>query len=108
MTGLLDESVDGQPIAILLQQRLANPLHFQQLIHRREQTIAFAIGDDRLGFGGTDTEEVTTQGFGVGGVQVDLGGLVGFGLRGDGGWGFRFDGGGCGGGYGEGGEEGKD
>lgn len=109
MTGLSGGSVDGQPIAILLQQRLADTLHFQQLIHRRERTIAFAISDDRLGFSGTDTEQVTTQRFGVGGIQVDLGGLLGLGHLGGGrGWGFRFDGGSCGGGDGEGGEEGED
>lgn len=101
--------VDYKPLAILLQQRLADALHFQQLIHRRERAIAFAVGHDCLGFGGANTEEVTAQGFGVGGIEVDLSGLLGFGhLGGDGGWGFGFDGGGRGCGYGEGGEEGED
>lgn len=109
MTGLPDALVDRQPFAVLLQQRLADPLHFQQLIYRRERPIAIAVGDDRLGFGGTDTKQITTQGLGVGGVQVHLGGLLGLvDLRGNGRWGFGLDRRGGGGGDGESGEESED
>lgn len=101
--------VDHKPIAVLLQQRLADPLYLQQLIHRRERAIAFAVGDDRLGFGCADTEHVATKGVGVGSVQVDLGRLLHLGnLGGDRGWGFWFEGRGCGGGDREGGQEGED
>ena len=61
MTGLSGGSVDGQPIAILLQQRLADTLYFQQLIHRHERTVALAIGDDCIGLGGTDAKKVTLE-----------------------------------------------
>jgi len=68
--------VDDKPMAILFQQSLADPLNFQQLIHRSEWTIAFTIGNDCFGFGDANTEEVAAQGFGVGSVEVDLGGLI--------------------------------
>lgn len=53
-------SVEDESVAIFLQQCLANALHFQQLIYCSKGTVAFTIGDDRLGFGGADTKQVTT------------------------------------------------
>lgn len=101
--------VDHHPIAILLQQRLADPLHLQQLIHRSERAITFAVCHDRFRFSRADAKELTAQGFGVGGVEVDLGGLLRVcNLSGNRGWGFGFDGRGCGGSDGEGGEESED
>lgn len=111
ITGLLVRLVDHYPVAILLQQRLADPLHLQQLIHRRKRAVAFAVSHDRLRLGSTNAEEVAAQGFSVGGVQIDLGRLQGiYDWGGDGAWRFGFDGRGCccGGGDGKGGEEGED
>lgn len=76
MTGLgagARVSVHFQPVAILVQERLANALDLQQLIHRGERAIAVTLRNNSLGFGLADPGEVALQGGHIGFVQIDLG-----------------------------------